>query len=319
MKSREAVLSGVQTYNNPLTTFKTESFIVLVVVAWTYLLHAHYRRQGIDYRYFDAGTKRRRFHRTKSGAFRHWELERCLNVTACPLDNSTKSNLRFLIGLRHEIEHHQSAGVDDRLAGRYLACCLNYERVVTELFGPTYSLGSQLTFTLQFRDLFTVPDAQSDSGPALATNIARYIQDFDAALAEEEFQSPRFSYQLLFTRKLTSRVGQADKVIEFIPPDSPLAEAISKEYLHFKEVERPKYRPGDVVSLMNQEGYVKFRIHDHTTLWKALDARNSGKGFGHDVAGSWFWYDSWLQKVREHCATDSKKYGYSPPAAAAPT
>ena len=54
-KSREAALNAVQTFNNPLTTFKAETFIVLMVIAWTYLLHAHYRQEGIEYRYFERG------------------------------------------------------------------------------------------------------------------------------------------------------------------------------------------------------------------------------------------------------------------------
>ena len=44
------------------------------------------------------------------GAYKYWELERCLNEECCPLDSAPKSNLRFLIGLCHEIEHHKSAG-----------------------------------------------------------------------------------------------------------------------------------------------------------------------------------------------------------------
>lgn len=51
-QSREAALNAVQTFNNPLTTFKTEAFIVLMVIAWMYLLHAYYRKSGIDYRYY---------------------------------------------------------------------------------------------------------------------------------------------------------------------------------------------------------------------------------------------------------------------------
>jgi len=43
LKSREAALSAVQIYNNPFTAFKSESFIVLFIIAWTYLLHAYYR------------------------------------------------------------------------------------------------------------------------------------------------------------------------------------------------------------------------------------------------------------------------------------
>jgi hypothetical protein len=33
-KSKEAILSAVQAFNNPLATFKTESFIVLSMIAW---------------------------------------------------------------------------------------------------------------------------------------------------------------------------------------------------------------------------------------------------------------------------------------------
>ena len=75
-KSREAALSAIRTYNDPLIRFKSETYIVLMMIAWTYLLHAYYRSKKIDYRYFDQLQKRRRFHRTKRGAYKYWELER---------------------------------------------------------------------------------------------------------------------------------------------------------------------------------------------------------------------------------------------------
>jgi hypothetical protein len=59
MKSRESMLSAVQIYNNPLILFKTESFIVLSLIAWTYLLHSYYRMQRIDYRYFTKNGSRK--------------------------------------------------------------------------------------------------------------------------------------------------------------------------------------------------------------------------------------------------------------------
>ena len=42
------MLSAVQIYNNPLIGFKTESFIVLSLIAWTYLLHAYYVRRKLS-------------------------------------------------------------------------------------------------------------------------------------------------------------------------------------------------------------------------------------------------------------------------------
>jgi hypothetical protein len=47
--------------------------------------------------------------------------------------------------------------------------------------------------------------------------------------------------------------------------------------------------------------YSKFGMHRHTELWKALDAKNPGKGFGVWVRGAWYWYGRWVEVVRQHC------------------
>lgn len=315
-KSREAALNAVQTFNNPVTTFRAETFIVLMVIAWTYMLHAYYRQEGVEYRHYtsNAGSKRRRFARTKSGAFKYWELEHCLNEKECPLDSPTKSNLRFLIGLRHEIEHHMSAGADTRFSSRYLACCLNYERYICELFGQHHSLGAMAAFTLQFRDL-SLADTSEEAVEPLPSNVATYIRDFDAELSDDEISSPYFRRRFLFIPIVTNKEAQADEVIEFVRADSELGKAIKREYhqIMLKEVERPKKLPGEIVSLMREEGYTGFNMHHHTLLWKKLDAKNPGKGYGVLVAGTWYWYERWLDEVRKHCASNTATYIPSSP------
>ena len=277
-KSREAALNAVQTFNNPLTTFKTETFIVLMVIAWMYLLHAYYRHKRVEYRYYKKGLKRRKFDRTKSGGFKYWELERCLNDRSCPLDRPTKLNLRFLIGLRHEIEHHRSDAVDEQFSGRYLACCLNYERYICDLFGERYSLGTAAAFTIQFRDLKTTDTSEETVAP-LPSNVAKWLQEFDAGLSEEEMKSPYFRRRFLFVPMVTSKKAQADEVVQFVPFDSDLGKAINDKHqqVMLKEVERPKHLPSEIVKLMNEEGYTRFNMHHHTQFWKKMDGRNSGK------------------------------------------
>ena len=271
-------------------------------------MHSYYRGQGIEYRYFTQGPKRRSFQRTKAEAVKHWELERCLNADACPLDSPAKHNLRFLIGLRHEIEHHKSAGSDQGFSGRYLACCLNYERYICDLFGHKYSLGDNTAFPLQFRDL-RVSSEPVESPLALPSNVAKYVQEFDATLDEMDFQSPYFSYRIIFIPKLANHRGQADKAIEFIRADSELAKEVDRQYWVQKEVERPKYLPKQIVTLMKEEGYQLFEIHQHTQLWKELDAKNPGKGYGVEVAGgNWYWYERWVEEVRRHCSDNGDKY-----------
>src|SRR3954454_1650029 len=84
-KAREAMLTAVQIFNNPQIEFKSELFIVTTVIAWTYLLHAYYRRQRIEYRKFEMAGSRRKFKRTRYGAFWYWNLGECLDCKDCPL------------------------------------------------------------------------------------------------------------------------------------------------------------------------------------------------------------------------------------------
>ena len=291
-----------------------------MVIAWMYLLHAYYHHKRVEYRYYKKGPKRRKFDRTKSGVFKHWELERCLNDTDCPLDRPTKLNLRFLIGLRHEIEHHRSAGVDERFSGRYLACCLNYERYICGLFGKQHSLGAVAAFTLQFRDLKTTPTSEETVAP-LPSNVTKYLQEFDAELSDEDLRSFYFRRRFLYVPVVTSKKAQADEVIEFVPPNSVLGKKINDTYrqVQLKEVERSKHLPSKIVALMHKEGYPRFNMHCHTQLWKQLDGKNPGKGYGVLVASTcWYWYDRWVDEVRRHCTENKKLYAVEPKEATSP-
>ena len=130
IKAREAMLCSVQIFNNPNVVFKSESFIVLSCISWTYLLHSYYKKSKVEYRYFKLTKDRKKYDKTKRGAFKYWELERCLNDDSCPLDPVTISNLKFLIGLRYEIEHQMTTKIDDLLSARFQACCLNFNTIV---------------------------------------------------------------------------------------------------------------------------------------------------------------------------------------------
>jgi hypothetical protein len=72
------MLSAVQIYNSPLISFKTESFIVLSLIDWTYLLHAQYRSETVEYRYFSKAGKRKKFIRNPDGSIRYWDLRECM-------------------------------------------------------------------------------------------------------------------------------------------------------------------------------------------------------------------------------------------------
>jgi hypothetical protein len=309
LKSREAALTAIRVFNDPQVLFKSETFIVLMVIAWTYLLHAYYRGEGIEYRYHKQGPKRRTFSRTKHGNYKFWELERCLNAAQSPVDGDTANNLRFLIGLRHEIEHQMTRSLDAYLSGRYQACALNYNEYVKKLFGKRFGIDHQLTYSIQFMDLAEEQVGGARPEATIPERLRAYVADFDGALTHEEYNSPHYAYRLLFKRKLVNRPGQADRVVEFIDPNSDLAKAIDKEYWVKKEVERPKYRATDVVTEIHEAGFTRFSVYsDHVQMWKSQDAKNPGKGYGVEIQGVWYWYRNWVDRCLELCDAAGNRY-----------
>lgn len=303
-KSREAALTAVQTYNNPLVGFKSETFIVLMTIAWTYLLHAFYSREGVDFRYLDKDPNTRNKFLRAEGRYKLWDLSSCIKVIECPLDKGTADNLNFLLGLRHEIEHQRPPHLDERMSGRYLACAMNFDYWLSTLFGEKYSLGDTVSVPLHFREMKPT-DVQGLV--RLPSRLAKYIADFEGRMTDAEYNDPRFAVRLVFTRKLANHRGQADRAIEFLSPADPAAAAVQADRWVIRDTEKAKYRAWTVVDMVQAAGYREFGKYAHTQLWRKLDAKNPAKGFGVSVANEWFWYDSWVTecKRQRHLLVDA--------------
>lgn len=200
-KSREAALAAVQIFNNPQITFKSEMFIVLMNIAWTYMLHAYYRKNGIEYRYYALKGKIRRFDRTAKGAYKYWELERCLNEKLNPVDREAATNLRFLIGVRHEIEHQMTTRIDASFSAKFQACCLNYNDHIIRFVGDEHAIDKHLSFSLQFSSITRDQAAQLQAQSSLPPHIKSFVEGFESTLTDEEFNSPKFAYRVLFVAK----------------------------------------------------------------------------------------------------------------------
>ncbi len=102
--------------------------------------------------------------------------------------------------------------------------------------------------------------------------------------------------------------SQADQVIKFVKADSVVAQQVNATYAVVKEMEKPKWLPSEIVKKMSEEGFSRFGMHQHTELWKALDAKNAAKGLGVAIGKAWYWYDPWLELVRKHCTENKGRY-----------
>jgi hypothetical protein len=124
--------------------------------------------------------------------------------------------------------------------------------------------------------------------------------NFHNGFTDEEQKDPKFRYRVAFVPKVSDKASKADLAIEFIKPGSPEAEAVERVLL--KQTERPKFLPSEIVAKAKAAGYPKFNMHDHTILVTQLDARKAGKGYGVQVAKTWYWYENWLEKGNEKLA-----------------
>lgn len=292
VKAREAMIAAVHTFNSAGLHFRVELFIVTSIIAWTYLLHAYYKREGIDYRYKKRGVVQQ----TPSGAEKYWELGQCIVHGGCPLDNGTINNLKFLVEIRHEIEHRSTNRIDDALSAYLQACCIDFNDAIKSLFGREFALEKRLPIALQF---VTFDGAQRAElvRANLPPHIATAMDNFQNALTDDEQSDPKFRYRVAFVPKVSGKASKSDLAVEFIKPGSPEAEAVERVLL--KEVERPKFRPSEVVAKVKAAGFPAFSMHDHTLLARQLDARMPEKGFGVRIARTWYWYTHWFDKVLE--------------------
>lgn len=140
----------------------------------------------------------------------------------------------------------------------------------------------------------------------LPPNISAYINDFDSELTQAEYNDIKYSYRVLYVPKAANRKGQADKVVEFIPANSPEAAKLNTEYVLLKE--RKKYLPSEVWGIMQNKGYSNFGQYQHTQFWKAEEAKAVGRDYGVQVAHTWYWYQKWVDNVELHCKSEGDRY-----------
>lgn len=302
VKAREAMIAAVQTFNSAGLTFRAELFIVTSIIAWTYLLHAWFKREGIDYRY------KKNIKKTKEGADLYWELGKCLRHNRCPIPKGAIKNLEFILELRHEIEHRSTNRIDDALSAKLQACCINFNNAIKSLFGSRYGLERRLPIALQFVTFETDQRMELKKGTNLPGHIETFIEAFESKLSEEDYADPAYRYRVAFVPIVKNRVSSADTAVEFVKGDSEEGREISRVML--KEVDKTRYTATQVCKLMQAEGFSKFNKHSHATLWKKLHARDPKYGYGRagDYRGTWVWYEKWIDRVRAHCQEKGDLY-----------
>lgn len=304
IKAREAAICAIQTYNSASRFFRSETSIVLLIIAWTYFFHALLKREGIDYRYRD----RSGVARTPSGQEKYWDLAKCLKSPKSPLTGAERKNLELLLAIRHEIEHRKTDRIDRYIAPYIQAAVINFDHHLTSEFGPRLSMSSEISIALQLTAFNAAQRENLKSSKGLPKDIAAALDESFEGLTDDEAKDPRFSFRVAFVPKVASKPTKADELVEFVRPESEEGQAIQKVLL--KEIDKERFTAKEVVRIVQDAGFREFGISAHTRLWQRLDGKDPQKGFGRtgDYQNTWVWYQTWVDRVIEHCRAAGDQY-----------
>ena len=280
--SIDAALLAVEAYNRPRKTFRSQAYIVLMIIAWTRLFHAYFnKRYGNRYYYKDNRGR----YKLINGERRAWELTTCIKrfENYKKLSEPVKANLRFFVGLRNKIEHRNVAEreVDTSIFGECQSLLYNYESVLIDVFGSQYAINTSLAFSLQFSYMRTKEQQQAGKRVMSAElqEIRDYIEIYRSNLSAEVFNSQEYSIKLIQIPRI-SNTNRNDLALDFVMADELDPERYSqitgivKNKLVFVEAKNAgKILPGKVVEKVNETTRREISLRDHMYLYSLFSVR----------------------------------------------
>lgn len=281
--SLDAALLAVEVYNKPRTTFRSQAYITLMIMAWTRLLHAHFHNSiGDKYYYKDKPNR----YVIIDGDKKAWELSECIKQFK-KLSDPVRKNLEFFIKIRNKIEHRHvdPKEVDVSIFGECQSMLFNYENTLTSLFGSGYSINESLVYSLQFSQLRT--NGQQKAGKSVlskdTSEILNYITKFKTSLADEIYSSQEFSIKLLQIPKIANN-DRNIPAMEFVRWDSlndddkkayeKIAGIIKDKKIIVEAVNVKRQKPGQIKLKLNELlPALNFTLSLHAALWKIFSVR----------------------------------------------
>lgn len=286
-KAVEIMKTAVMVYNNNVIVTRTETFIVLAVIAWTYLLHAWFRQAGIEPIYKDGDGAPIQI----DGKNKLWELSSCIGKPDAQLSAGERNNLKYIIAVRNEVEHRSYEDINADVQAKVQATVLNFLRYAKAKFGPKFDFSRDLAFTIQLQALaLKAPNAIKGEG-AVSQSVAAVNALLEAPMSTAEFNDPDYAFRVYVVPKITNNSKSADQAVSYSPVGSQVEVAI-------KQVERPKFRMTEAIQMLQAEGVPNVTSHTFTQAWKSDDLKAPAKGLAVQLGGQWFWYQEGVDRIR---------------------
>ncbi|WOI52591.1 DUF3644 domain-containing protein [Parvularcula sp. LCG005] len=299
IRAREAMILAVQSFNSPTLRFKAEQFAVQSNIAWTYLLHEYYNREGVKI----VG---------KDG--RSLLLSQMIKRHDFPLSAGVANNIRDMIDIRDTVEHNLLRRSDVKFFGLFQASCLNFDKAICQLFGDRVSLRSDLSIALQFTKVNF-----SQLIELQKFDIPEHIEALDARidqrLSKEEKADLDYRFRVVYMLEASSK---SKSHFQFIQPGSDEGKEIHNilEKRVIADDDYP-YKPSQAAKLIRERSGKKFSSHNHTQAWKRYRVRPASNAKSrdqtdkefcifHKTHGDYTYNDAWVDFIAEKISDEAE-------------
>lgn len=276
-KARQLALQAVEVYNRPNSPYRTGTYLMLMVSAWTSLFHAVFWRDGTKPYHRDPRRPGR--YLRVDGDYKWWECSECVRQYFGGDHPPVRKNLEFAIKLRNRIEHRDHPELDSAVYGECQALLLNFEDMVGREFGDRWLLQESLRFAIQF-DRATGRELRPNS-PGWS-EVRSFIEDYRSALGTEISGSMEYSWQVFLLPKIANHRKEDTLAIEWVNYDalSPEQKAEYEKAVGFiRSRQVPvqglgNYRPAEVARRVEDAIGRKFSPgRHHAAAWKNFGVR----------------------------------------------
>jgi len=215
--SMEAAILAVEIYNKPRVPFRVQSYVSLMIIAWTRLFHTYFKKNIGEKYYYKYGNK----YITVDGDRKTWELKTCMEKYG-KLSEPARLNLEFFIKLRNKIEHRHvdNKELEVNIYGECQSLLYNFETLLVLLFGESCTLNASLAFSLQF-SMFKNKEKDLAIRNAITgemKDIIRFVDTYRSGIRDQEFHSQEFSIKLLQIPKVAN-CSRSSLAVEFVKWD----------------------------------------------------------------------------------------------------
>ena len=237
---------------------------------------------------------RRKFARSKEGEYLTLRLPDLMDVCPDILSEPTKKNLQFLIGVRNRIRHYAGHEIDSLIAPKIQANILSFKEAFKTVSVNLITIENESPYALQFSELSLQQTKQLLTKGKSSSSLKTFILEFEGKLTPELRQSPEYQARVKL-QVINRERGEDLQYVEVLGIGKESPDSVSATYL--KEIEKTKHTATEVIEMMEAEGFVGFRMKNHTDLWKSRDGKNPKYGYCYEPAGRCFWYDKWINEV----------------------